>query len=657
MIDSDKLLKMIQDGNKEAIGAARKLGANDKRDFLSYASGKLGGMSKVFTLLTGLEEPVVSPIPARFAKPVRVKLTEADAIKHRNLRNEYIASIPKYSIGSASSSKIEGRGIIMCAGGHTHFTNGYIAASMLRHVGCTLPIEFWYLGVCEIDEAMKKLVAPLGVTCIDAELLAETYPMRILNGWELKIYALIHSKFKEILLLDSDNFVVKDPTFLFDIEQFKDTGAIFWPDYNRLGPEREIWKICGLLYNDEPEFESGQIVVDKERCWRELCLTKHLNEYSDFYYRYIHGDKETFHMAWKILGTVYNMPPYVIKGLQATMCQHDFQGNRLFQHRNMDKFKWDETNARVEGFEFEEECFSYLEELKKKWSGKVQLPQPFTVAGKVAAAYISNQLYDYVRGGHDARVIELLPNGKIGLGSADMESGWYVRDRENPELCIVGKRLTCVLTMGKDSIWRGKWLRNERMDVELVAHSIKHARKAKGRKMSSLLLGKRFIYHRVGYDKREIEFADDNKIGYGAGCLEKMWDLEQTDKGLALYIGSSLIDATCELYQDGDLWKGRWLKHEKMPVELIPLSKVITSPIADPSYSDSQLGNVCKVKTQPSDKKSFPVHMDKATMDMLGISAIKINVLQDNLSIIIIHKDGVRPSVTGFSIIYQSEAK
>ena len=30
-----------------------------------------------------------------------------------------------------------------------------------------------------------------------------------------------------------------------------------------------------------------------------------MNEASDFYYRYIHGDKDTFHLAWRFLGQEY----------------------------------------------------------------------------------------------------------------------------------------------------------------------------------------------------------------------------------------------------------------------------------------------------------------------------------------------------------------
>jgi hypothetical protein len=120
-------------------------------------------------------------------------------------------------------------------------------------------------------------------------------------------------------------------------------------------------------YRDEPEFESGQILVNKQRCWRALQLTMHMNEHSDFYYNYVYGDKETFHMAWSMLGQKYAMVPFPIKPLDATMCQHDFEGRRVFQHRNLAKWTLKGTNPRIKGFEMEEECLGFLEELGRQW--------------------------------------------------------------------------------------------------------------------------------------------------------------------------------------------------------------------------------------------------------------------------------------------------
>jgi len=194
---------------------------------------------------------------------------------------------------------------------------------VLRQLGCVLPIEVWHLGPREMTPDMASLLEPHGVACIDAHLVRQTYPVRILAGWELKADSLLHTRFAEVLLLDADNVPVVDPTFLFDEPAYCEKGAVFWPDFGRLGPDRAIWRITGIPYRDEPEFESGQILVNKTCCWPALNLAMHFNEYSDFYYRYVHGDKETFHLAWRKLGRDYAMPARGLYALQGTMCQHD----------------------------------------------------------------------------------------------------------------------------------------------------------------------------------------------------------------------------------------------------------------------------------------------------------------------------------------------
>ncbi len=285
---------------------------------------------------------------------------------HRLLAREFIAGIDPYP-----ANRFQGRGIVICAGGHRLFTNAWVCVRMLRKVGCRLPVQFWYLGDCEMDEVMRGLVAPFGVDGVDGEQLTHVFPARILNGWELKPYAILHCPFEEVLLLDADNIVLYDPEELFETEPYREHGAIFWPDYGRLDRSRLIWKACEVEYRDEPEFESGQIVIDKKRCWEALNLTMHYNEHSDFYYRHIHGDKETFHLAFRRVQKSYAMPGKGIHALDATMCQHDFEGKRVFQHRNLDKWRLDGTNRTVAGFVGEDVCRGFLAELREAWCGKV----------------------------------------------------------------------------------------------------------------------------------------------------------------------------------------------------------------------------------------------------------------------------------------------
>jgi ADP-heptose:LPS heptosyltransferase len=277
-------------------------------------------------------------------------------------------SIPPYP------DRYSGRGIVICGGGVKYFTNAWVCINMLRRLGCKLPVQVWFLGEKEMDQRMKELLVPLGVECVDAFEVRKSFPVRLLAGWVLKPYAVLHSKFREVLFLDADNVATLDPEFLFDTPQYRAHGAIFWPDVAGAKSKKAapIWRSCGLRQPDEPEFESGQIVLDKQRCWSALCLTLWFNENADFYYRYLHGDKETFHLAFRKLRKSYSLVPIAIQKLEGTICQHDFEGRRIFQHRNEDKWDLFPLNRKVPGFHFEEGCRRFLSDLRSRWNGQIR---------------------------------------------------------------------------------------------------------------------------------------------------------------------------------------------------------------------------------------------------------------------------------------------
>jgi ADP-heptose:LPS heptosyltransferase len=281
--------------------------------------------------------------------------------------DRFIRTIPAYP------DRYQGRGIVICGGGVRYFTSAWVCINLLRHLGCQLPIQLWYLGRKEMDERMKSIVVPLGVKCVDAFTVRKRFPARILHGWELKPYAILHSCFQEVLFLDADNVPVVNPEFLFETPQYRSTGAIFWPDYehNKDAKAAAIWRSCGVARPNEAEFETGQIVLDKERSWAALSLTMWFNENSDFYYRYVYGDKETFHLAFRKLKQAYSLVQKPIHSLAGTMCQHDFEGRRIFQHRNIDKWDIFLRNQRVEDFWFEEECRRYIAQLRQHLNGRI----------------------------------------------------------------------------------------------------------------------------------------------------------------------------------------------------------------------------------------------------------------------------------------------
>jgi FkbM family methyltransferase len=287
---------------------------------------------------------------------------------------EFIGRMPSYP-----KMRFAGRGVVICSGGVTHFTGAWVCINMLRRTGCKLPIEVWHLGRHEFDKKMEALLAPFDVVCFNARDVMNRYRFRNPLGWELKSYAVLHSRFSEVLLLDADNVPTGNPEELFDSRPYKETGVVFWPDYRSMGSKRAIWKLTGIKYRHEPEFETGQFIVNKARCWEPLQLAFWYNNHSEFFFKYIHGDKETFHLAWRKLGIAYSMIPYPIRPLLGTMCQHNFEGEVLFQHRNMKKWRFFGRNENVPGFVYEKECFKYIEKLKEVWDGRINGRREFSL--------------------------------------------------------------------------------------------------------------------------------------------------------------------------------------------------------------------------------------------------------------------------------------
>jgi alpha 1,2-mannosyltransferase len=238
------------------------------------------------------------------------------------------------------------RGIVICAGGVRFLTCAYVNIQMLRKHGCTLPIEIWHLDQ-EISKEFQQALKTLNVVCRNVR---EATGLK-LQTFQTKSYAILHSEFREVLFLDADNICARDPSFLFDQPEYKKHGAVFWPDYWRTEGGNPIWELTGVTPDLSYEQDSGQILVDKSRCWKELSLACHYNHQAEFYYQLLNGDKDTFKFAWLALRTPFILMHHEVgqcgyltpegKYIGTTMVQHDFDGNILFLHRNL--CKWDTT--------------------------------------------------------------------------------------------------------------------------------------------------------------------------------------------------------------------------------------------------------------------------------------------------------------------------
>ncbi len=123
------------------------------------------------------------------------------------------------------------------------------------------------------------------------------------------------SSFKEVLWIDTDVTLLVRPERLFETEEFRRTGALFWPDLWGRGcrqwgptswPHHIAWHLLEMDYNESDhrcyqEHELGHALIDKDRHWPALCLANFLNT-RDFWQRVLWGYKDVFRLAWHKLG-------------------------------------------------------------------------------------------------------------------------------------------------------------------------------------------------------------------------------------------------------------------------------------------------------------------------------------------------------------------
>ena len=204
----------------------------------------------------------------------------------------------------------EGYGVVICAGGR-FVPSAYVVVRLLRHYGVSLPIEIWHAGEAEIPKWARRAFAPWDVDFHDVIPLYPDRPESELRGWAIKPAALVKSKFRHTLFLDADCFPLRDLTFLFASDEYRQSGALFWPDdkHHMMIEDAAIWGLTGLAYQGDKEFDSGLFLIDKQRCWRELSLAHWMNMHCRFWYKYTLGDKDTFYLAWRKLGTQFCLGP------------------------------------------------------------------------------------------------------------------------------------------------------------------------------------------------------------------------------------------------------------------------------------------------------------------------------------------------------------
>ncbi|WIA38847.1 hypothetical protein OEZ86_002124 [Tetradesmus obliquus] len=227
------------------------------------------------------------------------------------------------------------RGVLIVAGGRDMFANAAVSIMMLRrHLRSSLPVEIVHYGESELSKEVLPILQELNssssseaaakgwasgpVFVTDAlqaaplsQLAAHHKPLKEIRSFPAKVYALTYAtRFQQVLLMDADSMPLIDPAILFDVPSFKQHGDLFWSDFWwNAWVNSTIYNILGGMqrppWENKPDFrlvDSGQILFDRMRHAEVLEYLWLLNSHHEWVYKHMHGDKDTFLLAFAMAG-------------------------------------------------------------------------------------------------------------------------------------------------------------------------------------------------------------------------------------------------------------------------------------------------------------------------------------------------------------------
>jgi len=215
------------------------------------------------------------------------------------------------------------RGILISVRDDLEMRLAWHLVSVLRSLGCTLPIEVWITGIDRtFPESVASALLPLGVTVIEAEAY-KPEPREggkgVGVGW-LAAMALRYSGCAEVILIEPDVVPATDPTSLLSDLTYERRGLMLWPTREPRGS-----------LTVPATIDSGVMLVNRKKHLAALDLCVLINEWADYTYRFLCRPDDSIVYATSLTGGSWYTPARgcVTRGL--ALCQHDSKGELSWQ--------------------------------------------------------------------------------------------------------------------------------------------------------------------------------------------------------------------------------------------------------------------------------------------------------------------------------------
>lgn len=277
--------------------------ANEKPDFVTITRAE-----RLFKVLFMYFDALLSKNPTLHEDP---RYKDSWQLYKRLEKTLYPWIYPYWENAFHINNQTEGKGLVFCVGDN-QFKYAVASIRAIRDLfHCDLPIEIFYIRDNDLSLAKRTYLAT-EFTNVRLEKLEDyvSYYYTRFGGWAMKPFALLASRFTELIFIDSDAYFLQDPSLLFEDKGYLTTGTLFFydrtlfPNWEK-GPdwlrsflpsmsslvERTRW-FKGLSSHEQ---ESGVVVINKQKSLLGLLSTCKLNgitERDQVVYKHVHGDKE-----------------------------------------------------------------------------------------------------------------------------------------------------------------------------------------------------------------------------------------------------------------------------------------------------------------------------------------------------------------------------
>lgn len=301
------------------------------------------------------ESHISEPVRSKNYLDSFLKLNPEEKESLTNSHATFVERMPSHFPDSIDAN-IKGDGILYCGGGKYNWLV-LLSLKRLRETGSKLPVEVFMPSDSDYSQDLCERVFPaFGAKCLLMSNFLDTDKFQ-LKGYQLKSMALMLTSFEKVLMLDSDNYPLKNPDYLFINEPFSSNHMVIWPDFWRRSTSPLLYEIAGIevdemakvrdsyngdqrdypegwenftqeQYNDkisyhdlkgafpEASSETGQVLVNRRVHTKSLFLSFYYNYYGpDYYYALFaqgqagEGDKDTVLTA----AHYFNLPYYQVQ--------------------------------------------------------------------------------------------------------------------------------------------------------------------------------------------------------------------------------------------------------------------------------------------------------------------------------------------------------